>query len=84
MTRVCRRVERAGLAGAHLAVILRDEDGQPAPVRRGSAEEATTRPEVWLPIARELLHRAPVPPLSRLGVTLAGLVPADQIQGALF
>ena len=84
VVRVCRRVERAGLAGAHLALILRDENGQAAPGRRSAVDEATTRPDVWLPVAQELLHREPVPPLSRLGVTLAGLVPADQVQGALF
>jgi DNA polymerase-4 len=84
VARVCHRVERAGLAGAHLALILRGEDGQPAPVRRSAVEEATTRPDVWLPVARDLLRREPVPPLSRVGVTLAGLVPADQVQGALF
>ncbi len=84
VARVCHRVSRAGLAGDRLALVLRDPSGRPVSVRHSPTIEATAQPEVWLPIAQTLLHREPPPPLSRLGVTLGGLVPADQVQGALF
>ncbi|MBM9468404.1 DinB/UmuC family translesion DNA polymerase [Nakamurella leprariae] len=83
-----RGCHRAGLAASRLVLTLHPAGGGDAgsrpETRRSAPLPATADPAVWRRIARDLLDRTAVPPLDRLGVTLTGLVPADQVQAALF
>lgn len=82
--RVCHRAERSGLAGSTISVSLTPASGERTRVLRTSRAEASARSEDWEAAASSLLDRAPLPRLTGLGVTLERLVPADQVQGALF
>lgn len=82
--RVCHRAERSGLAGSSISLTLTPASGERTRVLRTSRVEATAQNEDWQLLARGLLERAPLPRLTGLGVTLERLVPADQVQGALF
>ncbi|RKH78313.1 hypothetical protein D7Y13_43835, partial [Corallococcus praedator] len=62
---------------------LKPADG-PTVVLRCSMAEATASWATWAAPARKLLADNPLPPLVGLGVTLSALVPADQVQTALF
>lgn len=82
-TRVCHRTARAGLAGNRLAITLKPETGPPV-VLRCTLAEASASWAAWAGPARKLLADRPLLPLIGLGVTLSALVPADQVQVALF
>ena len=81
---VCHRADRAGLAGSGLTLTLRLETGTAALTRKIAIAEASAAPQVWLAVGKQLLEREPVPHLSGLGVSLTGLLPLRQVQGALF
>ena len=82
--RVCHRAEKAGLAGTRLTVNLRVVTQQSARPLWCTVAEPTASLEVWLPLAAVLIDDEHLPALTGLGVCLEGLVPADQIQVALF
>ena len=61
-----------------------DSEAAAALTRKIAIAEASAAPQVWLAVGKQLLEREPVPHLSGLGVSLTGLLPLRQVQGALF
>ncbi|RIJ70930.1 DNA polymerase IV [Nakamurella silvestris] len=84
LRRVCHRAQRVGLAGSRLTVHLKPFDGSRPTTLDATVAEATGHAELWWPVVRALLERHDAPRLTGLAVTLGGLVPADQVQAALF
>ncbi|TFC04026.1 DNA polymerase IV [Cryobacterium adonitolivorans] len=82
--RLCKRAERAGLAGTGITLTLRPETGGKAIVLRRTLVAATTGREAWLAAAVDLLADASVPRLAGLRVTLTGLLPLDRVHDTLF
>ena len=81
---VCHRADRAGLAGCGLTLTLRPESGGAVMTRKAALAEASADPSAWLAVGKELLDQGPIPHLGGLGVSLTGLLPLRQVQGALF
>lgn len=84
LERVCRRVERAGLAATGVTLTLHPEDGGRSIVLRRTGLPATADLHQWLPVTRDLLDGAEQPLLARVRVTLTGLTPVDQADLTLF
>lgn len=82
--RLCKRAERAGLAGTGITLTLRAESGGKALVRKRTLGAATSGRETWIAVAVDLLADEPVPRLSGLRVSLTGLLPLDRVQHTLF
>ncbi|MEC5183459.1 DNA polymerase-4 [Cryobacterium sp. MP_3.1] len=82
--RLCKRAERAGLAGTGMTLTLRPEAGGKAVVRKRTLVAATTGRADWLAVAEDLLAGESVPRLAGLRVTLTGLLPLDRVQHTLF
>ena len=82
--RLCKRAERAGLAGTGITLTLRPEAGGKALVRKRTLVAATAGRQTWLTVAADLLAVEPVPRLSGLRVTLTGLLPLERVQHTLF
>ena len=82
--RLCKRAERAGLAGTGITLTLRPEPGGKAIVLKRTLVAATTGRDTWLAVAADLLAGERVPRLAGLRVTLTGLLPLDRVQHTLF
>jgi DNA polymerase-4 len=82
--RLCKRAERAGLAGTGITLTLRPEPAGKAIVHKRNLVAATTERDTWLSIARDLLAAEPIQRVSGLRVTLTGLLPLDRVQHTLF
>jgi len=84
LERLCRRADRAGLAGTGITLALKPDSGEPPIVLKQNRLVATAEPETWLPIGRELLGHQWVPRLAGMRVSLTGLIPVERVQQTLF
>lgn len=82
--RLCKRAERAGLAGTGITLSLRPEPGGKAIVLKRRLVAATTGRDTWLAVAEDLLAGERVPSLTGLRVSLTGLLPLDRVLHTLF
>ena len=82
--RLCKRADRAGLAGTGITLTLRPETGGKAILLKRTLAAGTTDGDTWLSVADDLLAGEAVPRLAGLRVTLTGLLPLDRVQHTLF
>ena len=82
--RLCKRADRAGLAGTGITLTLRPEAGGKAILLKRTLAAGTTDGDTWLTVADDLLAGEAVPRLAGLRVTLTGLLPLDRVQHTLF
>jgi len=82
--RLCKRADRAGLAGTGITLTLRPEAGGKAILLKRTLAAGPTDGDTWLSVADHLLAGEAVPRLAGLRVTLTGLLPLDRVQHTLF
>lgn len=84
VARVCRRAERAGLVASGITVLLRTPEESADRTLKAHLPQASADPDVWLPLALDLLRDDSGPRPHGLRVTLTGLLTPERAPQTLF